>query len=143
MRPKKRPREIRDRILTRPKSTRRSFVMKDAEKIRKLNDLARLKINNCLIITSDGVDDLDSYDIIMQSIATYDFTEHKDPDDLHDFGVVWVEDQAVFWDIQCFEKDLRTPAVDPSNTATTARVLSIMLDEEYFHCDRPKKTCLH
>jgi hypothetical protein len=117
--------------------------MKDAEKIRKLNDLARLKINNCLIITSDGVDDLDSYDIIMQSIATYDFTEHKDPDDLHDFGVVWVEDQAVFWDIQCFEKDLRTPAVDPSNTATTARVLSIMLDEEYFHCDRPKKTCLH
>ncbi len=117
--------------------------MKDAEKIRKLNDLARLKINNCLIITSDGVDDLDSYEIIMQSIATYDFTEHKDPDDLHDFGVVWVEDQAVFWEIQCFEKDLRTAAIDPSNSATTARVLSISLDEEYLRCERPKQTRIH
>jgi hypothetical protein len=116
--------------------------MQDAEKTRKLNDLARLKINKCLIITSEGVDDLDSHDFIMQSIKGYDFTEHNDPEDLHDFGVIWVEDQAVFWEMQCFEKDLRTPAVDPSNTATTARVLSIMLDDEYLRHSRPKPICL-
>jgi hypothetical protein len=117
--------------------------MQDGEKIRKLNDLARLKINNCLIITSEGVDDLDRHDFIMQSIKGYDFSEHNDPEDLHNFGVIWVGDQAVFWEIQWFENDLRTPAVDPSNAATTARVLRIMLDEEYLRCDRPKKTRLH
>jgi hypothetical protein len=103
--------------------------MQDGDKIRKLNDLARLKINNCLIIISEGVDDLDSHEFIMQSIKGYDFTEHNDPEDLHNFGVIWVGDQAVFWEIQWFENDLRTPAVDPSNATTTARVLSIMLDE--------------
>ena len=116
--------------------------MKDAEKIRKINDLARLNIYKCLIITSEGVDDLDSHEFIMQSIKGYDFTEHNDPEHLHDFGVIWVEDQAVFWEMQCFEKDLRTPAVDPSNTATTARVLSIMLDDEYLRHSRPKPICL-
>jgi hypothetical protein len=109
--------------------------MTNEQKIILLNDLARLQRSECLIKTSKGVDSLNCYDLILRAIQSYDFNEHKAVDDTHDFGVIWIEDQAVFFEIQCFENDLRTAAVDPSNPVTTARVLTIMLDEEFLEGD--------
>jgi len=109
--------------------------MTNEQKIILLNDLTRLQKVECLVKTSEGVDSLNCYGLILQAIQIYDFNEHKVLDDPHDFGVIWIEHQAVFWEIQCFENDLRTAAVDPSNPVTTARVLTIMLDEEFLEGD--------
>ena len=61
------------------------------------------------------------------------FTKDNDPYGEHDFGAFELEGQKLFWKIDYFEKgtDYMSGAETPENSATTDRLLTIMLAEEY------------
>ena len=49
----------------------------------------------------------------------------------HDLDAAIFDDITFFWMIDYSDLDLQMHAPDPSDTAVTARVLTIMLAEEY------------
>ena len=61
------------------------------------------------------------------------FTQDNDPYGEHDFGSFELEGQTLFWKIDYFEKGSGYMAgtETPDDRATTDRVLTIMLAEEY------------
>ena len=61
-----------------------------------------------------------------------DFTKDNDPHREHDFGAFDVDGQRLFWKIDYFDqRDPDLGAEDPSDEATTERVLTLMLADEY------------
>lgn len=61
-----------------------------------------------------------------------DFTEDNDPYGEHDFGVVEVEGEQVFWKIDYYADDTCTlGSDDPADCTQTYRVMTVMLAEEY------------
>ena len=60
------------------------------------------------------------------------FTADNDPHLEHDFGSFQLDGQTLFWKIDYLDKvDPDLGAEDPSDPATTTRVLTIMLADEY------------
>jgi len=61
------------------------------------------------------------------------FEPENDPDGCHDFGVVDIRGQKVFWKIDLYEanSDFRYGAEAPDNPATTIRVLTIMMASDW------------
>ena len=61
------------------------------------------------------------------------FTGDNDPYGEHDFGSFELEGNKLFWKIDYFEtgSDYMVGAETPENLATTERVLTMMLAEEY------------
>jgi hypothetical protein len=70
---------------------------------------------------------------VFAAVAAFDtFTTDNDPYGEHDFGKVVVEGETLFWKIDYSDKrDPDLGADDPADAATTERVLTIMLAEEY------------
>ncbi|MEG2313614.1 DUF3768 domain-containing protein [Brevundimonas sp.] len=58
------------------------------------------------------------------------FNELNDPYGEHDFGVVHIEQDKVFWKIDYYDQSL-TAAADPASETDCVRVLTLMLPEEY------------
>ncbi len=67
------------------------------------------------------------------AVAAFDaFDEGNDPYGEHDFGKVMVDGQTLFWKIDYYDaRDPDLGADDPADPASTERVLTIMLAEEY------------
>jgi hypothetical protein len=59
------------------------------------------------------------------------FTPDFDPYGEHDFGSFRYAGETIFWKIDYYDLDLQMHSPDPSDLAVTARVLTIMLAEEY------------
>ena len=59
------------------------------------------------------------------------FTPDNDPYAEHDFGVIKLRGNTFFWKFDYFDLDLQMHSPDPSDPAVTARVLTVMLAEEY------------
>ena len=60
------------------------------------------------------------------------FTADNDPHLEHDFGSFQLDGEALFWKIDYHDKaNSECGAEDPSDPTTTARVLTIMLADEY------------
>ena len=49
----------------------------------------------------------------------------------HDFGSIQLGENTIFWKIDYYDLDLHMHSPDPSDETVTARVLTIMLVEEY------------
>jgi hypothetical protein len=65
-------------------------------------------------------------------VARFDaFSPDNDPYREHDFGSVQVGEQTVFFKIDVYDLDLRCHSLDAADPSVTARVLTIMLAEEY------------
>jgi len=60
-----------------------------------------------------------------------DFTEDNDPHGEHDFGALDLDGQKFFWKIDYYDGTECCGSEDPSDPARTARVLTIMLSEDY------------
>ena len=68
----------------------------------------------------------------LEAVRSFDdFTEDNDPWGEHDFGALRIDDQKVFWKIDCFDPTLSHHSENPANAALTHRVLTLMLAEEY------------
>jgi len=59
------------------------------------------------------------------------FTEDNDPYGEHDFGVVRIEGQRVYWKIDYYDQEKRGGSPDPTDPSRTTRVLTIMLAGDY------------
>ena len=110
-----------------------------AAKIAALNDALRRDPGtgeHGRIVMTCGVSEL-GIPFTMQALAklkAFDvFTKDNDPYGEHDFGSFELEGQKLFWKIDYFEKgtDYLAGAETPENSATTDRLLTIMLAEEY------------
>jgi hypothetical protein len=103
-------------------------------KIAALNDQARQGKDHCRIMLTRGVLACDPITVAELMIAVEDFDEftpNNDPYGEHDFGAITLEGITFFWKIDHWDCDLQMQSPDPSDPAVTARVLTIMLAEEY------------
>ena len=102
--------------------------------IAAFNDLARQRLDHCRWILTQGVLACDPITVAELLIAVEDFdnfTADNDPYAEHDFGAVTLEGTTFFWKFDYYDLDLQMHSPDPSDPTITARVLTIMLAEEY------------
>lgn len=59
------------------------------------------------------------------------FTPDNDPHEEHDFGQVFVDGQKIFFKHDYYDLAMEGLSPDPADPAVTARVLTIMLADEY------------
>ena len=103
-------------------------------KIAALNDHARRTFRECRVVITQAVAQLvkDDVDHILNKVRNYnDFTPINDPFLEDDFGSIQLRENTIFWKIDYYDLDLHMHSPDPSDPAFTARILTIMLAEEY------------
>jgi Protein of unknown function (DUF3768) len=110
--------------------------MGNAAKIAALNDRFRKQPERYgKAYVTDGVSAHEPEFVAraMAATAAFDaFTTDNDPYGEHDFGSFQLDGEKLFWKIDCVDKaDPDRGAEDPSDPTTTARVLTVMLADEY------------
>jgi len=101
-------------------------------KIAALNDHARRSFTCCRVVITQGVQALDDVPSVLDQVRRFDaFTPDNDPYGEHDFGSFHYAGEAIFWKIDTYDADLQMHSPDPTDPAVTARVLTIMLADEY------------
>ena len=106
--------------------------MLTSERVRDLNDRARRTFQNCRVVITPGIESLDDVRSVLSRVQQYDdFTDSNDPYHEHDFGAFHHGDVQVFWKWDYYDLDLTMLSPDPSDDAVTARVLTVMLADEY------------
>ena len=101
-------------------------------RIAALNDRARRTFMECRVIITAGVQALGNVDAVLRQVQVFEaFTPNNDPYGEHDFGSITLEGTTFFWKINYYDLDLHMHSPDPSDETVTARVLTIMLAEEY------------
>ena len=103
-------------------------------KIRALNDHARQRVDPCRWVITQGVLTCDPLTVAQLLIAVEDFddfTADNDPYGEHDFGSFNYAAETIFWKFDYYDVDLQMHSPDPSDPAVAARVLTIMLADEY------------
>lgn len=109
---------------------------------RALNDALRRTGCGGRTVVTAGVAALPSRTraALLAAVRVFDhFDADNDPHGEHDFGAVAVESGGVggdgavrcFWKIDCYDRALTGASPDPADPAVTARVLTLMLAEEY------------
>src|SRR4051794_38017171 len=111
--------------------------MYDTDKVRALNDELRTTFVGGKIAATPGILALGDLPAVLQKLREFsDFSPENDPHREHDFGAFNVRSQLgieklVFFKIDYYDPELMMGSPDPSEPALTARVLTIMLAEEY------------
>lgn len=104
-------------------------------RIRELNDAFRTSLAGGKVYVTDGVRSRGEGFVTaaLTAVRSFDtFTKDNDPYGEHDFGAFEIDGRKLFWKIDYYDiGDPDLGAEDPSDTATTERVLTIMLAEEY------------
>ena len=101
-------------------------------RIRQLNDQLRAFGGGGRVMITNGLYDLDIVATALVQVMRFsDFSEANDPHDEHDFGSLEIDGHRVFWKIDYYDKSMDYGSPDPADPDVTARVLTIMLAEEY------------
>ncbi|WP_245423197.1 DUF3768 domain-containing protein [Neorhizobium alkalisoli] len=111
-----------------------SNMNRSDSRVRDLNDELRTSFSGGRVLLTSGVQALDEGDRIklLQAVQTFDdFNAGNDPYGEHDFGRVVVGEQDYFWKIDCYDLDFRFQSPDPADATVTARVMTIMREDEY------------
>ena len=125
-----------------------SAVLSRAERIARLNDLARRAMGIAsVVVATEGIRALPEADQsrLRGLVETFDaFTPDNDPYGERDFGAIYqgvegvwsvsrpvVVAVTVFWKIDAYDRELRFGSEDPADPAMTRRVLTIMLASEF------------
>jgi hypothetical protein len=106
----------------------------NTDQIRKLNDHARQHFVSCRVVITLGIQSLGDASVasILGAVQTYDaFTADNDPYAEHDFGSFTHQGHTVFWQFSYYDLDYSMHSPDAADPSVTARVLTIMLAEEY------------
>jgi len=104
------------------------------ERIRALNDRARQSFTGCRVAITAGIAALghEAAYAVFDLIKAYDeFTPDNDPYQEHDFGSFHFGTHQVFWTFDYYDLDFTMRSPDPEDETVTARVLTVMLAEEY------------
>jgi hypothetical protein len=103
-------------------------------KVQQLNDAFRKTLTGGQTCFTSGVAALGESVTtkVLALVRGFDvFTTENDPYGEHDFGSVTIDGTNLFWKIDYYDLSLQYGSNDPSEPAQTARVLTIMLAEEY------------
>jgi hypothetical protein len=103
------------------------------DRIRALNDLMRCGMLGRWMMTA-GVQALGVERVaeVVAAVRRFDrFDEDNDPYREHDFGSFELGGQRFFWKIDAYDRSLKAGSPNPADPAVTARVLTIMLPEDY------------
>ncbi|MDW9957973.1 DUF3768 domain-containing protein [Sinorhizobium meliloti] len=103
-------------------------------RIRKLNDELRKTFSSGRVMLTSGVQALEEGPraAVLRAIQQFDeFAPSNDPYGEHDFGRVVVGGQGYFWKIDYYDVDLQYKSPDPADATITARVLTVMREDEY------------
>ena len=106
----------------------------DVEKIRALNDRARQSFTGSCVAITAGIAALghDAVYAVFDLIKAYkDFTPDNNPYHEHDLGSFHYGAHQVFWKFDYYDLDFTMHSPDPADETVTARVLTVMLAEEY------------
>lgn len=106
----------------------------DTDRIRQLNDHARQSFSGCRVVITPRIAELGDEVVrtILLAVRSYDaFTQDNDPYGEHDFGSFHFHEHQVFWKWDYYDLDFAMHSPDPADEAVTARVLTVMLAEEY------------
>ena len=104
------------------------------EKIASLNDAFRTSFAGGRVVVTAGVACLDAQTraAVLRAVRTYSsFTPSNDPYGKRDFGSLSIDGHELFWKIDYYDPSLTRHSDDAANPSVTARVLTIMLTEEY------------
>lgn len=100
-----------------------------------LNDLLRTTFLTGKVVLTEGIRALPAEvqsEVLTQVRCFSDFAEDNDPYGEHDFGSFEIEGAGrIFWKIDCYDRELTYASPNPADPKVTARVLTIMLAEEY------------
>jgi hypothetical protein len=105
-----------------------------AERIATLNDKLRKTGRGGQVVVTRGVTAVEGFDAaeLMAALARYDsFDEDNDPHGERDFGDVDLWGTELLWKIDYYDHELTNASPDPAEESITARVLTVMLAEEY------------
>lgn len=105
-----------------------------AERIAKLNDKLRKTGRGGQVVVTRGVTALPRFDAVelMAALAAFDsFDEANDPHGERDFGGVDLWGNELLWKIDYYDNELTNASLDPADESVTARVLTVMLADEY------------
>ena len=104
----------------------------NTSRIRELNDRARQSFTGCRVVITQGIQAMDNVPDLLDHVRWYDqFTADNDPYGEHDFGSFRWGELQVFWRWDYYDLDYSMHSPDPADETVTARVLTIMLAEEY------------
>ncbi len=108
--------------------------MTNTDKIRELNDAFRQDFSLGKAVMTSGVEALGvcAIAIAVRAVVEFsDFCDENDPHAEHDFGAFEVARETLFFKIDYYNKHHSAPSSDPADSSVTARVMTLMLAEEY------------
>lgn len=106
--------------------------MDSTSRVKQLNDAARSSLAGCRILITPGVKSLNLLGAVLDAVQQFsEFTDDNDPYDEHDFGSFAVSGQQLFWKFDYYDATMQMASPDPADDTVTARVLTIMLADEY------------
>lgn len=112
------------------------IISQHAGKIAALNDKLRTTLdpNSGQVMLTQGVTSLGNAFVqaALAEVKAFNvFIEDNDPQGEHDFGSFVIDGRKLFFKINYFAPDMQHGSEDPSDPSQTARVLTLMLAEEY------------
>jgi hypothetical protein len=112
------------------------IISQHAEKIAALNDKLRTTLdpNSGQVMLTQGLTSLGNAFVqaALAKLKAFNvFTEDNDPHGEHDFGSFEIDSRMLFFKIDYYAPDMQHGSEDPSDPSQTARVLTLMLPEEY------------
>ena len=105
-----------------------------AKRIAQLNDKLRRTGRGGHVVVTRGVTGLAGFDAaeMMAALSAFDsFDEANDPHGERDFGGVDLWDAELLWKIDYYDDEMASASPDPADESCTARVLTVMLADEY------------
>lgn len=106
-----------------------------SQRIRELNDrLRREGKGRGTVVATAGIQAMGATFLrrAAEAVCRFDaFDDANDPWGEHDFGIVDVEGERVYWKIDYYDLSLTAGSENPANEGETHRVLTIMLAGEY------------
>ena len=103
-------------------------------RIAVLNDAFRRTFaNGRVVLTASVVElpDMVKADALHRVAMFNEFTPDNDPLGEHDFGCFELVSRTFFWKIDYFDKNFEFGSEDPADPEKTARVLTLMLAQDY------------
>ena len=104
------------------------------KRIRELNDAFRRTFSGGKVVMTASVaslPDMVRANALLEVARFDDFTAENDPHHEHDFGSFELCGRAFFFKVDYFDANMEFGSEDPSDPTKTARVLTLMLAEDY------------
>ncbi|SHK49305.1 Protein of unknown function [Shimia gijangensis] len=106
----------------------------NATQMAALNGQARRSFDGCRVVITQGIQALGEASIssVLSAVRQFDaFTCDNDPFGEQDFGQITHDGHSIFWKFDYYDLDFTMHSPDPSDPSVTARILTVMLAEEY------------